>query len=120
MQNLQQKLMRKLRRAFKGLMDFRFGRLICCALILVTTAAASLAQAPNINELQRRFLQPPDDARIMMRWWWVGPAVTKPELEREMRVMKDGGIGGFEVHPVYPLTVDDPDEGARNLPFRFH
>ena len=33
----------------------------------------------------------------MMRWWWFGPAVTEPELEREMRLMKEGGIGGFEV-----------------------
>jgi len=41
----------------------------------------------------------------MMRWWWFGPAVTKPELEREMRLMKEGGIGGFEVQPVYPLLA---------------
>ena len=44
----------------------------------------------------------------MVRWWWFGPAVTKPELEREMRIMKEGGIGGFEVQPVYPLELDDP------------
>lgn len=41
-----------------------------------------------------------------MRWWWFGPAVTKPELEREMRLMKEGGIGGFEVQTVYPLELD--------------
>lgn len=46
----------------------------------------------------------------MMRWWWFGPAVTKPELEREMRLMKEGGIGGFEVQPVYPL-------GFQNTPY---
>src|SRR5262249_30808905 len=28
------------------------------------------------------------------------------ELEREMRLMKEGDIGGFEVQPVYPLEVD--------------
>jgi len=53
----------------------------------------------------------------MMRWWWFGPAVTKPELEREMRLMKEGGIGGFEVQPVYPLVLDDPEAGFRNLPY---
>ena len=52
-----------------------------------------------------------------MRWWWFGPAVTKPELEREMRLMKEGGIGGFEVQPVYPLTLDDPEKGIKNFPF---
>lgn len=52
-----------------------------------------------------------------MRWWWFGPAVTKPELEREMRLMKEGGIGGFEVQPVYPLALDDAATGIRTLPF---
>ncbi len=51
----------------------------------------------------------------MMRWWWFGPSVTKPELEREMRAMKEGGIGGFEVQPVYPLALDDPATGFHNF-----
>ncbi len=79
--------------------------------------ASATAQAQKIDELQRGFERPPDDARIMMRWWWFGPSVTRPELEREMRVMKEGGIGGFEVQPVYPLTLDDPEKGIRNFPF---
>ena len=52
-----------------------------------------------------------------MRWWWFGPAVTKAELEREMRLMKEGGIGGFEVQATYPLSPDDPTLGIRNLPY---
>ena len=76
----------------------------------------SVSAAP-IDDLQRSFMRPPDDARIMMRWWWFGPAVTKPELEREMQSMKAGGIGGFEVQPVYPLVLDDPEKGIKTLPF---
>ena len=53
----------------------------------------------------------------MMRWWWFGPSVTHDELEREMRAMKAGGIGGFEVQPVYPLALDDAAEASRTLPF---
>ncbi|HEU0253670.1 MAG TPA: glycosyl hydrolase, partial [Pyrinomonadaceae bacterium] len=71
----------------------------------------------NIADLQRGFARPPDDARIMMRWWWFGPAVTKPQLEREMRLMKEGGIGGFEVQPVYPVALDDETAGIKTLPF---
>jgi len=52
-----------------------------------------------------------------MRWWWFGPAVTKAELEREMRLMKEGGIGGFEVQPVYPLLPDNPAAGIKNLTY---
>src|SRR5882724_5905741 len=86
-------------------------------LLLGSLVPSPAARAQSINELQRGFVQPPDDARIMMRWWWFGPAVTKPELEREMRIMKEGGIGGFEVQPVYPLTLDDSQKGIRNFPF---
>lgn len=76
------------------------------ALIILMVIFAARAQSPSLAEVRRAFEHPPDDARIMMRWWWFGPAVAKPELEREMRLMKEGGIGGFEVQPVYPLTLD--------------
>lgn len=52
-----------------------------------------------------------------MRWWWFGPAVTKPELARELRAMKDAGIGGVELQPVYPLALDDPTTGFHNQPY---
>ena len=73
--------------------------------------------AGPMDDLQRSFLNPPDDARIMMRWWWFGPAVDQAQLEREMRLMKEGGIGGFEVQPVYPLSLDDSEKGIKSLPF---
>jgi hypothetical protein len=82
--------------------------------IWVLRAAAPPA---GLAALKQAFQHPPDDARIMMRWWWFGAAVEKPELEREMRTMKEGGIGGFEVQPVYPLTLDDPQLGLKNLPY---
>jgi hypothetical protein len=72
--------------------------------LIATTAFA--ADPANLAELRRGFEQPPDDARMMVRWWWFGPAVTKAELEREMRMMKAGGIGGFEVQATYPLQLE--------------
>ena len=71
----------------------------------------------TLGPLQRAFENPPDDSKIMMRWWWFGPSATKPELEREMMAMKAGGIGGFEVQPVYPLALDDPAHGSKNYPY---
>lgn len=76
----------------------------------------SIARA-SAQDLRKGFAEPPDDARIMMRWWWFGPSVTKAEIERELRVMKAGGIGGVEVQPVYPLLPDDPVNGVKNLPY---
>ena len=75
------------------------------------------APSQKVDDLEKRFQNPPDDSRIMMRWWWFGPAIAKPELEREMRAMKDGGIGGFEVQPVYPLALDDAAAGIKTVPY---
>src|SRR5579884_393062 len=84
------------------------------ALVMCVCTAAAVAQ---IAAVRKGFENPPDDARIMMRWWWFGSAVTKAELERELRTMKAGGIGGVEIQPVYPVVLDDPANGVRNLPY---
>ena len=89
------------------------GRLLAAACLF---AASSLLAAAS-NEFPQRFQHPPDDARIMMRWWWFGPAVEKERLLHELELMKAGGIGGVEVQPVYPVALDDPESGFRNLPF---
>lgn len=73
--------------------------------------------AQTITELQKTFADPPGDARPMMRWWWFGPAVADPELSRELHVMQQTGLGGVEIQPVYPLALDDPAHGIRNLPY---
>lgn len=80
-------------------------------------ASRQTSGGQGVAQLQKLFQTPPDDSRIMMRWWWFGPAVTKTQLEREMRLMKEGGIGGFEVQPVYPLALDDASAGIKTLPF---
>ena len=61
-------------------------------------AAQNPDQVSGLACLQRAFKQPPEDSKVTMRWWWFGPSVTKLELEREMRAMKEGGIGGFAGH----------------------
>jgi hypothetical protein len=85
------------------------------AVVAMLLAAGSLFAADNIGQLQRSFDQPPDDARIMVRWWWFGTAVTKPEIQRELEVMKAGGIGGVEVQQTYPLQLDGELPGVKNL-----
>ena len=48
----------------------------------------------GISQFRQQFANPPDNCRIMMRWWWFGPAVTKAELKLELQQMKEDGIGG--------------------------
>ena len=97
-------------------MNLTFRAVLALTLLLCVVPHFAHAQQ-NIDDLQRGFKRPPDDARIMMRWWWFGPAVTKAQLEREMRLMKEGGIGGFEVQPVYPVALDDEAAGIKTLSF---
>ncbi len=80
-------------------------------------AALLACGTAHAQTFEQRFQTPPDDARVMMRWWWFGPAVEKPELLREMQQMKAAGIGGFEIQPVYALALDDPNTGFHNSPY---
>ena len=60
---------------------------------------------------------PPAIYRMSTWWIWLGPAVTKGEILREFTEMHRAGLGGVTIHPCYPLQVDAPALGIRNLYF---
>src|SRR5687767_2117956 len=74
----------------------------CWAVLTLLLQWPLLGTAQSVEQVRAGFATPPDDARPMMRWWWFGPAVSEPELKREIAAMKAGGYGGFEIQPVYP------------------
>ena len=84
--------------------------------LLLSLSTVAHAQQASVD-LHSGFQDPPADARPMMRWWWFGPAVTKPELEKELRTMHGAGIGGVEIQPVYPLMLDDESKCIKNLQY---
>lgn len=90
--------------------------LLPCALSAHAAAPATPA-LPSFADVAAHLQAPPPDARPLMRWWWFGPAVDKTELEREILAMKAGGIGGFEIQPVYPMALDDAARGIHNTPY---
>ncbi|WP_189484991.1 glycosyl hydrolase [Asticcacaulis endophyticus] len=73
------------------------------SLALAIGLYAATAQSESLYE---GFTTPADEARPMVRWWWFGPNVDDAELVREIKAMKQGGFGGFELATLYPLTVD--------------
>jgi hypothetical protein len=96
------------------------------SLSLIPLAALSLADvpaapaqmpAPSVETLRKDFLNPPDASKPMVRWWWFGPAVVKPEILRELTQMKADGLGGAELAFVYAEELDDPAKGIKNLSF---
>ncbi len=92
-------------------------KVLACASVVALLAGSAVlkAQTTDWHTFVQTFKSPPEDARPEVRWWWFGPAVTKPELARELEQMKQGGFGGFEIQPVYPLELSDPQTGFHNF-----
>ena len=53
--------------------------------------------------------------RPWVRWWWNGDKVDTLELKRELRLLRDAGIGGVEINPIeFPAKRCD-SLGIRSL-----
>jgi hypothetical protein len=56
---------------------------------------------PGHNErLYAAFKDPDRTSRPFVRWWWNGDKIERPELARELRMLRDAGIGGVEINPI--------------------
>jgi hypothetical protein len=49
-------------------------------------------------------------AKPWTRWWWLGNAVDKENLSRELTAIQDAGIGGVEVTCIYGVQGQDARE----------
>jgi alpha-L-rhamnosidase len=95
-------------------------RIACAALLFLSLLKMPVVIAqtdPNLIQLTESFAHPPDDSRILVRWWWFGPAATKSEIKRELEEMKAAGIGGVEIATLYPLALDDLQTDFHNFAF---
>jgi hypothetical protein len=86
-------------------------------LFAFTPPLTAQGPGPSVETLRQNFVNPPNEARPMVRWWWFGPTVVKPEILRELQQMKADGIQGAELAFVYPIVLDDPARGLKSLPF---
>jgi len=79
-----------------------------------TTIPSTLSQPdPDLYTL---FKNPPHYYRPFVRWWWNGNKVEAKELVRELRILKDAGIGGVEINPVeFPTRFEGDDMGKPSL-----
>ena len=95
---------------------------LASVVFFVLSVSWSIAQSgaqgdTTLAKIAQGFASPPAESLPMVRWWWFGAAVQKPEILRELEQMKADGIGGAELAFVYPEALDDPSTGLRNLPF---
>jgi hypothetical protein len=95
----------------------RFPQAILLAAACLSLSSSLLFSQSPIESLKSNFKSPPPEAKPMVRWWWFGAAVEKPEILRELQQMKADGIGGAELAFVYPQVLDsrNPDDPAKNL-----
>jgi alpha-L-rhamnosidase len=89
---------------------------VAVAVFAIAVGLSSRAQT-SLAQLKQDFAHPADAAKPMVRWWWFGIAVEKPEILRELQQMKADGIGGVELAFVYPQVVDSPAKGLVNQRF---
>lgn len=67
----------------------------------------------NIYEL---FKDPPLQFHPYVRWWWNGNKVEANELIRELRLLREAGIGGVEINPVeFPSRSAGDDLGKPSV-----
>ncbi len=59
--------------------------LSCCLLACLSLAAQAATES----------------AKPWTRWWWLGSAVDKPNLTRELEAIAAAGFGGVEITPIY-------------------
>ena len=61
----------------------------------------------STEHMYQEFQQPTSEYRPFVRWWWNGDKVEADELVREMRLLKEAGIGGVEINPIaFPTYCD--------------
>jgi hypothetical protein len=54
------------------------------------------------------FQNPSSNYRPFVRWWWTGDKIERPELLRELKLLKQAGISGVEINPIrFPSKTDD-------------
>jgi len=79
---------------------------------LFTVSVTGLAC--SADTLYQAFQTPPAEARPFVRWWWNGDCVTEHEIDRELNLLKDAGIGGVEINPI-AMPAGSKPTGAKTL-----
>ena len=71
---------------------------------------------PPVAGMYELFRNPELKFHPYVRWWWNGNKVEAKELIRELRLLKEAGIGGVEINPVeFPTRFEGDDLGKPSV-----
>lgn len=82
-------------------------RLACAALCGFSAGPVKGAE-PADARLAAEFLHPPSEARPRVFWRVFGPAWERAEIDYQLGLMKEAGVGGVTLFLFYPMVVDGP------------
>ncbi|MEQ9437422.1 MAG: glycosyl hydrolase [Cyclobacteriaceae bacterium] len=61
------------------------------------------------DELKEGFLNPPNEARPKVYWWWLNGYVDTVRVKEELQAMKAAGIGGADIFEIGTTAYSNPD-----------
>ncbi len=85
---------------------------------LIMGNLCSFTQSVNkqAKDLYEVFQNPDLSYHPFVRWWWNGDKLKADELIRELRLLKEAGIGGVEINPIeFPSKAEGDDLGIPSL-----
>ena len=74
--------------------------LVIAFVISCVRSYAQVTSWPNINV----------EAKPATRWWWMGSAVDKENLTRNIKSYAEAGMGTLEITPIYGVQGNDANE----------
>jgi hypothetical protein len=83
---------------------------------LVLLAVAVGAQTPG-DPVADGFRETPPAARLRMFWRIFGPAWNRAEIDYQLDLLRQAGVGGVMACFTYPVALDDPAQGIHNDTF---
>jgi hypothetical protein len=80
-------------------------KLSLSGLLLLGDALAHGAELSN-SGLEQGFVHPPPEARLRLFWRVFGPAWKNDEIDYQLRLIREAGVGGVTAFFMYPVALD--------------
>lgn len=80
---------------------FRWSAAVCLLGMLVAWPASAGAQTRSVRAWPSAWPAATYQNRPWTRWWWMGNAVDRKNLARELKLFHRAGMGGVEICPIY-------------------
>ena len=80
------------------------------SLVLISICVSALSAAAQ------SWPQATQEAKPGIRWWWLGSAVDKKNLQWTMREYAEHGIGAVEITPIYGVQGNEQLKDGKFVP----